>query len=368
MSLDLLETLPEDFPLIIHLDKIKKLSIATPSFTLIHKCLRRMLFESGMTSTPACKLIIGHSRSGKSFAIREFEALFPAVRTPAGLKKEVIYVQAPIQGTIKGLMQALLEALGDPHWESGTNSTLLARLKKLLRSVGCKMIIIDEFQHLADKGQQAKLKHTTDWLKGLVEVASFCIVCVGLPESELIIRRTEQLRTRFDATIEVPVYDWTNDYSRKNFRSVVACIQKSMFPFQVPDLSSAPFSLRLFIASGGRIGLLSKLFDRAVKNAIWDNCTVIGLDDFDVAFREAISFASEIPIANGPFLGELDANATKTLCSTAMVLAQHVPMEEADAKTHVGTLNKNSGRAKQNAEQKGRTNKALRAELAKALP
>ena len=365
--MNLTNSIPEASPLIIHLDKIKRLSIATPSFNLVHQCLRRTLHESGMTSTPACKLIVGHSRSGKSFAVREFEALYPATRTPTGLVKEVVYVQAPTQGTIKGLMQALLEALGDPHWERGTNSTLLARLKKLLRGVGCKMIIIDEFQHLADKGQQAKLKHTTDWLKGLVEVASFSIVCVGLPESKRIIQPTEQLRTRFDAAIEMPVYDWTNDYSRKSFRSVVACIQKSMLPFQVPDLGSAPFSLRLFLACGGRIGLLSKIFDRAIKNAIWDNRTIISLENLDDAFREAIWFANEIPIVGGPFLGELNPISTQILCDKVMTLAEHVPLEEADNETHMGTLNRSKDKQKENDKPKSRTKKALRAEMARAL-
>ncbi|MBO9873521.1 MULTISPECIES: TniB family NTP-binding protein [Xanthomonas] len=344
MDLASTTALSDDFKLISELDKIKKLSIPTPSFSEIHNCLLQTLREFGTTSTPACKHIVGHSRTGKSFAVREFEAKFPPVRTTAGLKKEVIYVQAPVQGTIKGVMEALLEALGDPHWMVGSYSSMLARLLQLLRQVGCKMIILDEFQHLADKGQRAILKRTTDWLKVLVERNSFSLVCVGLPASLRIIRSTEQLRTRFDATIEVPVYDWTNEQSRKVFRSVVHSIQKDMFPFEVPDLGSEQLSLRMFIACAGRIGLLSKILDRAVKSAIWENRTAIRLEHLDSAFRNAIWFAEEIPVPGGPFFGALSLDSAPELYKQAMLLAEHVPAEEEDKKTHLGSMQSVGGK------------------------
>lgn len=346
-------------PLRVHLDKIKRLSIPTPSFSEIHQCLQRALDEAGSTSTPACLHIVGHSRSGKSFAIREFEAKYPAVRTPLGLTKEVIYIQAPVQGTIKGLMGALLEALGDPYWAKGSDSDLLSRLLTLLKAVGCKMIIIDEFQHLADKGQKAKLQKATDWLKLLVERNRFCLVCVGLPDSTRVIRSTEQLRTRFDSTVQVPVYDWSDEMSRAIFRGIVHSIHQEMHPFEVPNLSSELLSLRLFIACGGRIGLLSKIFDRAVKSAVWELRTQITLEHLDQAFRHAVWYAAEIKLDGGPFFCHLSDETAAMVCANTMQLAQSAPVEEEDKQVHLGSMEGEPG--------KKMSKKKLRQELAQAL-
>lgn len=327
-----------DLPLLTHMDIVKNLCIATPSYSGIQRDLRRTLHETATTSTPACKHFVGHSRTGKSFAFREFEAGFPPERTPEGLRKEVIYAQAPVRGTVKGLMEALLRALGDPLWMAGTYSNMLARLLNLLEEAQTKMIILDEFQHLIDKGQRAELNNTTDWLKALVEPNTFSLICVGLPTSKGLILRNEQLSNRFDPTIEVPVYDWTQSNSQKVFRAILLTIQQKLAPFEMPELSKPDMALRMYLATGGRIGLLSKLLDRAVKNAIWDNRTAIRVEDLHDAFTTAIYFAENTPIEQGPFLGTLDPATTAHLCTQSMALASRVPHEEADLHTHLGTL------------------------------
>lgn len=345
-----------DLPLMSHIEIVKNLCIETPTYTAIQRELRRTLRENATSSTPACKHFIGHSRTGKSFAFREFEAGYPAKRTETGLKKEVIYAQAPVKGTIKGLMEALLMALGDPLWMVGTYSNMLARLLLLLERAGTKMIILDEFQHLVDKGQHTLLTGTTDWLKALVEPNTFSLVCVGLPSSKALIFKSEQLRLRFDATIEVPAYDWTDPQSRKVFRSVLDAIQSQLSPFETPRLASPDIALRMFMACGGRIGLLSKLLDRAVKNAIWEDRTAIRLEDLHDAFSTAIWFADAAPMKDGPFLGTLDAGRTTDLCTRFMRLAAEVPHEEADLRTHLGTLDAKPVKASR-----------VRRELAKAV-
>ena len=340
------------------LNIVKGISIDTPAFTGIQRTLSRTLLEHASTSTPACKHIVGHSRTGKSFAIREFEARFPPVRTADGLVKHVIYVQAPVRGTIKGLMEALLEALGDPLWMVGTYSNMLSRLLNLLDKAQTKMIILDEFQHLCDKGQKASLTGATDWLKALVERNTFSLVCVGLPSSRTIIFKSEQLRNRFDSTVEVPVYDWMNAQSRRVFRSVLRALQKKLAPFELPDLTTPEMSLRMFIACGGRIGLLSKILDRAVKDAIWEERTAIRINDLADAFSVAVWFADSIPMEGGPFLGAIGIEAAQDLCSRSMKLASEVPHEAADMETHMGVL----------AEPKSSTTKAeVKREVARAL-
>lgn len=333
------DTRPDSFgDLHLHMDKMTRLRVETPTLVQAHKILRRVLAETGSTPTPAFKHFVGHSKAGKSYIFRQFEMDYPAVRTPTGIRKRVIYVQVPSQGTIAGVVEALLEALGDPKYSDGTINKKTARLKKLLVRVGCSMVILDEFQELADKNQNKSLSLTTNWLKELAEMTSLSVVCVGLPSSSRIIRRSEQLRTRFGRTIEIPVHDWTDASSRKIFRSVLRSVHGSMAPFSVPDLTGQELSLRLFIACGGRLGLLWRILDRAVKDAIWEDRTDISLAHIDTAFQETIWFAGEIPMDSGPFFGSLSPENQQRLCSMAMYLAQEPPRELEDDELHLGSM------------------------------
>ncbi|PZQ28808.1 MAG: hypothetical protein DI562_10125 [Stenotrophomonas acidaminiphila] len=347
----------------IYLNKMATLRVETPIFVETHDVLRRVLREVGTTVTPAFKHFVGHSKAGKSYIFRQFEMNYPAARTSDGIRKEVIYVQVPSQGTIAGVIEALLEALGDPKYDEGTISKKTARLKKLLVKVGCKMVILDEFQELVDKNQNRSLSLTTNWLKELAEMGTLSVVCVGLPSSSRIVRHWEQLRTRFSRTIEIPVHDWTDAQSRKVFRSVLRGVYTSMAPFSVPDLTGQELSLRMFIACGGRLGLLWRILDQAVKDAIWENRTEISLAHFDAAFQEAIWFAGEIPMEGGPFFGSLSADEQQRLCGIAMYLAQKPPKDYEDEELHLGSMQ----RPKEEAPSKPLTKKQLKAELNRAL-
>ena len=348
----------------IHMNKMANLRVETPILVEIHKILRRSLVEAGTTATPIFKHFVGHSKAGKSYIFRQFEMKYPSVRAPTGIRKEVIYVQVPSQGTIMGVIEALLEALGDPKYADGTINKKTARLKKLLVKVGCKMVILDEFQELVDKNQNRSLALTTNWLKELAEMGTLSVICVGLPSSSKIVRGWEQLRTRFSRTIEVPVHDWTDASSRKVFRAVLNGVYKAMAPFSLPDLTGKELSLRVFIACGGRLGLLWRILDQAVKDAIWENRTEITLTHIDAAFQEAIWFAGEIPMDGGPFFGSLSADNQQRVCGVAMYLAQKTPKDQADEELHLGSL---QDRHRDGEKAKPRSKRELREELHRAL-
>lgn len=125
------------------------------------------------------------------------------------------------------------------------------------------------------------------------------------------------------------------------------------------ETSSELLSLRLFIACGGRIGLLSKIFDRAVKNAVRDRRTHITLEHLDQAFRRAVWFSDEVGLEGGPFFAQLSDASAPSVCAQAMHLAMEVPVEEEDRHTHLGTL--------QGEATRPLTKKRVRQELTKVL-
>lgn len=259
----------------------------------------------GTTATPACLLISGDTRTGKSSVVKDMlEEHLPRI-VDNKIVRNVVYAVAPAKATVKSLLEALLKGLEDPHWSRGTETAMTQRLYTMLDAVECKMIILDEFQHLCDKGQVKKLDLLADWLKVLIESRKYALVAVGLPAAAAVIYGHKQLIGRFNAEIQMPLFDWKDHASRLQFRGVLKQFEKELHPFRLPALDGPEMALRMYLATAGRIGLIAKLLDRAVHNAIRSNTLDIRLADLDKAYSRAIWGSSQFPISGGPFMADM---------------------------------------------------------------
>lgn len=289
----------------IYSNLLSRVRIPHPAYDLGMSELQECYDSVGQTDFPQCLHLIGPSRAGKTCVVKEFLKKYPSVRKDDGVYMPIVYAEIPPTGTIVGVMENLLYALGDPHWSRGAISNKLARVKEGLQKCGCRMVVLDELQHLADKGQNLRLKHTRDWLKAMVASSEWALVVCGLDTSRVVITQDKQLKCRFDAPIEIPRFEWTDDVLYSQFLGVLGGFQDGLAPFSFPDMQDETVALRFYLASGGLIGLLVKLLQRAIKNAIKDNRTEIGLPDLEAAFRRAINFSSNIPVNQGPFTSKL---------------------------------------------------------------
>ncbi len=295
-------------------------------------------YESvGHSATPVCLHIVGESRTGKSCVLKDFIQSYLPDRNPDGRQQSVVYAPAPAKATVSAILEQLLKALGDPYWARGAQSNKTQRLQMMLDAVGCKMIIIDEFQHLVDKGQRAQLALSVDWLKGLIEHKQWALVAAGLPESCSVIQTNVQLANRFDATLIMPLFDWHNKKMRLQFKGVLQEFSHQLHPFELPDMSSDEIGLRFFLATSGRVGLLAKLIDRAVSRAIAQNTPKIRIEDLSNAYMDAIWSASQFPLEGGPFFASLEACSRRDVAQRVMGYATQERHEDTSAKVVIGS-------------------------------
>lgn len=291
--------------------------------------------EAHEAAVPSCQLVVGESRTGKSTVAHDVMARFAPARGRAGVQQSIVYAAAPPKGTVKAILEQLLRALGDPHWARGSESNMTQRLLTLLRGVGCRMIIIDEFQHLSDKGQKKLLARTADWLKNLVEGKEWALVAMGLPEAQSVINANAQLKTRFDRTLVMPLFDWNDDRSRAQFKAILTSLVRALSPFELPDLGNHEMALRMYLATSGRIGLFVKLMDRAVKTAVRKGDPRIRLEDIAVAFERSIWFAEDFPLPGGPFRGDIGLCQNSALLTSVMHLAAHDSYADTSASVRI---------------------------------
>lgn len=284
---------------------VKSIRIDHQAYQDVLDSLEEAYDSVGKTANPICIHITGEHRTGKSCVLEDFLAKYPTKRDPGGLRQSIVYALMPHDATVKSLVQSLLLAFGDPHWARGSIHNQTARLLEFLEKSRCRLIILDEFQHLCDKGQKKELYKTADWLKLLIEKKRWGLIAAGLPESASVINSNRQLKGRFDATLTMPLFCWRDEASRSQFRAIVRAFVAEMRPFELPDLGGEELGLRVFLATSGRVGLFAKLMDRAVQNAIRKKTTKLRLEDLAAAFRRAIWFAPHFPLPDGPFFCNL---------------------------------------------------------------
>jgi len=249
-----------------------------------------------------CIALIGQSRTGKSRVLEEFCSQYMAVRTNEGLSIPILTVKTPSKPTVKGLVEIMLRAMGDPRCDSGTENAKTNRLKVLMKNAGTLMVIIDEFQHFYDKGLHAVMHHVADWLKILVDDTKCALVVAGLPSCSAVLDQNEQLAGRFFAPIILPRFNWENSDHREEFIGILGAFQDSIGQhFDIPRLDQDEMAFRCYCATGGLIGYLSYFLRHAVWNAIDANSKVISLKDLGVAQSASVWVSEGIVRGINPF-------------------------------------------------------------------
>jgi hypothetical protein len=77
-------------------------------------------------------------------------------------------------------------------------------------------------------------------------------------------------------------------------------------------LASDSVAIRLYCASGGLMGYLTKLLDRAERNAIGDDRRVIELNDLAIAYRQAVWHSRDASIPD-PFAPDFSLRVSEEL-------------------------------------------------------
>ena len=184
--------------------------------------------------------------------------------------------------------ECLLAKLGDPIPSKGTNSSKTERLIRLIEACGVEMVILDELQHVHDRGQSPTIYKVADWIKNLVDRISRPVILVGLPRARVLVDTNEQLRRRFGASLALDRMNLDTDSNVTEFVELASGLVDAL-PVQCNlDLTSDTDIERLYYASDGRIGHIVSLLYRALMLVFHSKGRVIDKAVLERAFFEQI--------------------------------------------------------------------------------
>ena len=123
--------------------------------------------------------LLGPSGCGKSTLCTLLLSKFPIQIEPERTVVPVLYVQVPALATIHALASGLLRGLNAPAPTSGTTDEKATRLRLIAKGCGVRLIILDEVQHVTDRGQIPTITRAADWIKSLENSIQCPIILVG---------------------------------------------------------------------------------------------------------------------------------------------------------------------------------------------
>jgi len=266
--------------------RIKDIFVDHPNHQQATKALKRfyMPVEGGIHSRGNICALIGQSRTGKSFAANDIVSRYKPRVGQDGVKRPVLFVDCPIEGGTRGILDSVADALDLTVSLRITNANLIGMILRELRRAEVEFVIFDEAQELFPEKNKKILSFARGLLRKMLNLSQFNIVCIGLPETYSVIAEDPQLFGRGGLEHQrLSPYDWNEEVDQKNFRALCHKFDVEM-PFEKSGFGGQDFAYRLFLSSNGCIGHLKNYLIDAGNRAIADASTKVELRHFADAF------------------------------------------------------------------------------------
>lgn len=240
------------------------------SFVEIIKEMEQSLQLYRQTSIVKNLVVIGESGCGKTSLARAFCNRYPRQHLLEQTITPVAYIEVPSIGTVGALARQILASLGDPFPEKGRVIDQTARIEVMVRNAKTEMLILDEAQHIYDRGQQKSQYATSDWLKSLVNSIQIPMVLFGIPRLENLLHVNVQLRRRFRAPLTLSLGDPEDpDFLELNLDVINALLPILPLPLASREMNDKELARRIYYATDGRVGYLKELLAQALEKA-WE--------------------------------------------------------------------------------------------------
>lgn len=219
-----------------------------------------MPVDGGLPDFGSLGVLIGDSRTGKTFAAKRYVKQHPETVGPEGMLMPVIRVDMPAEGGPAAVLGAIAAALGLLVTSRMSNQTIFAAIARAVVRSKTELIIFDEAEQFSRTDASRLLVYVRDLLRKLLDIGSFNILCVGLESTYDVLQGDPRLvgRGLLPYTRLTP-YSWGSRDGQIAFRLLCHGFDE-LLPFdEKSGLKNADVAVRLHWASQGNIGRLHDL-------------------------------------------------------------------------------------------------------------
>lgn len=278
------------------LSKFDKCIIPYRSFTKAMEGIEECMELTKISRESANCALLAPSGTGKSTICSIFQKRNPASVRIEGdfeiIEKPVIWAEVPPNATPKKLASALLQAMGDPNPEAGTEFGITERLIVRLAESRTALVLLDEFHNLLNSTKSTKAKKATcQWLKSLINRTKTTICLVGTEEFAASL--DSEISRRFTRRYHLHSLSAGTSSEPGEFISFTLPIfkkAKEIFDFQtVPDLGNHHFARQFWAATSGKPFFIVALMKDAIIRAAKYEKDILEIDDLAESWESGIA-------------------------------------------------------------------------------
>lgn len=289
-----------------------------PDFTKIARSVRRAFIQFDHVKAILAKLkdlvetdfdqgepdilfIVGDPGTGKTWLVKRFAANYPRIETPDRTIVPVLVANVPAKCTLKRLPGAILQALDSRLWNVGDEEQRSHQLETLLKKCGVKLVILNEANHLIDRGKEKSHYLLADWIKQTSERTGVPFVLVGIPRLKVLLDVNGQLADRVREVVTVEPFGI--DARCKN--QMVTALKSFSLLLEGVDripLTDPENARRFAFATAGRLRRIRRMLVESVQVAAELPKPKIDLPVLARVFREHIFKGA--PDKRNPFVPE----------------------------------------------------------------
>lgn len=217
--------------------------------------------------------ILGDSNSGKTAIGLEFVERHPMNPNPDGdaISVPVLRIEVPPNPDESRLYDEMFIALRQPFRARDPVSEKSRQIRALLQVVQCRMLMLDEFQHvLGPRNDRRRI--VLDVVKHLGNTLRIPIVVSGTTDAQVAVSKDEQLSNRL-TPVWMPTWQMDGEYRR-----LLASFEVTM-PLKQPSRLQQRDTAALILAfSEGLLGEIRDLLCLAVAQALASGRESIDID------------------------------------------------------------------------------------------
>lgn len=228
---------------------------------------------------PLGAIIIGHSGTGKSTLLTEYQSEYPCYEKDDRSCSPIVFIEGHKAQTGKSVMQELLDELGSPYRASATTTDLHKLIKKAFRELDVQLVMYDEFQESRNSGDILRT------IKKIMNQTQIPFVLAGNEElADFLNTDDMQIKKRFGGVYQMKPFSITTPDAFECFRAYMRELQNACAIRC--NLTEEGMLLRLYLATHGLPGLIANLMERFIEQ--WDNKGVPTLQDYSDAYINSL--------------------------------------------------------------------------------
>jgi DNA transposition AAA+ family ATPase len=160
---------------------------------------------------------------------------------------------------------------------------------KLAKGVRVELLLIDEAQHIRDRGQLTSQYLVGDWLKDLMDALEIPTVLLGLPRVVKLLQVNEQLRRRFSRRRNLQMGMSKEATLEEECLQLFLSMGDSLpVPIRVERFGWDELAQRIRFACDGRVAYLKKLLGGAIRLALEQSLDRIDASVLQEAFTAEV--------------------------------------------------------------------------------